>query len=135
MEVTRFTCADPAFLPQSFFSLNSTGADHGFSPPSFDSRVQIWPFTLSFTGANRGYLPPSFFSLNSTGADHGFLPPLLDSRVQIRPFCPVGFHGCCPRTAARARSAQGASQFAAGYAVVRLTHHSDDRPVHIMKTS
>ena len=28
------------------------------------------------------------------------------------------------RTAARARSAQGASQFAAGYAAVRLPHHS-----------
>ena len=39
------------------------------------------------------------------------------------------------RTAARARSVQGASQFAAGYAAVRLTHHSDDRPVRIMKTS
>ena len=39
------------------------------------------------------------------------------------------------RTAARARSAQGASQFAAGYAAVRLAHHSDGRPVHIMKTS
>ena len=39
------------------------------------------------------------------------------------------------RTAARARSAQGASQFAAGYAAVRLTHHSDDRPVHLTKTS
>ena len=50
-------------------------------------------------------------------------------------FAPVGFHGCCPRTAARARSAQGASQFAAGYAAVRVPHHSDGRPVHIMKTS
>ena len=70
-------------------------------------------------------------------------------RVQIVGFCPrrlihvcrsglsapVGFHGCCGRTAARARSAQGASQFAAGYAAVRLTHHSDDRPVHLTKTS
>ena len=63
-------------------------------------------------------------------------------RVQIRPFCPrrrpnrssrVQIMGFCPRrrplvlfrTAARARSAQGASQFAAGYAAVRLTHHSD----------
>ena len=39
------------------------------------------------------------------------------------------------RTAARARSAQGASQFAAGNAAVRVSHHSDDRPVHVMKTS
>ena len=31
------------------------------------------------------------------------------------------------RTAARARSAQGASQFAAGYAAVRLTRHGDVR--------
>ncbi len=38
------------------------------------------------------------------------------------------------RTAAKARSAQGASQFAAGYAAVRLTHHGDDRPVHLTKT-
>ena len=51
------------------------------------------------------------------------------------PSAPVGFHGGCPGTAARARSAQGASQFAACYAAVRLTHHSDVRPVHIMKTS
>ena len=73
-------------------------------------------------------------------------------RVQIRPFCPrrrpnrssrVQIMGFCPRrrplvlsrTAARARSAQGASQFAAGYAAVRLTHHSDVRPVHLTKTS
>ena len=39
------------------------------------------------------------------------------------------------RTASRARLAQGASQFAACYAAVRLPHHSDVRPVHIMKTS
>ena len=75
-----------------------------------------------------------------------------DSRGQIRPFCPrhhfislsrVQIMSFCPRrlscmlsrTAARARSAQGASQFAAGYAAVRFSHHSDDRPVHIMKTS
>ena len=58
-----------------------------------------------------------------------------DSRVQIRPFCPRRLSCMLSRTAARARSAQGASQFAAGYAAVRLTHHSEDRPVHIMKTS
>ncbi len=73
-------------------------------------------------------------------------------RVQIRPFCPrrrpnrssrVQIMGFCPRrrplvlfrTAARARSAQGASQFAAGYAAVRFPHHGDDSPVRIMKTS
>ena len=38
------------------------------------------------------------------------------------------------RTAARARSAQGASQFAAGYAAVRLTRHGDVRLVPIVKT-
>jgi len=32
------------------------------------------------------------------------------------------------RTEARARSAQGASQFAAGYAAARLYNHSDNRP-------
>ena len=57
------------------------------------------------------------------------------SRVQIRPVCPRQLSCMLSRTAARARSAQGASQFAAGHAAVRLTHHGDDRPVHIMKTS
>ena len=104
-----------------------TCADCVVSPP--------WPFTLFFTGANRGILPPWFFSFNSTGADCGFLPPSFDSRVQIRPFCPRRLSWMLSRTAARARSAQGASQFAAGHAAVRLTHHSEDRPVHIMKTS
>ena len=77
--------------------------------------------------------------------------PSLDSRVQIRPFCPrrcpnrssrVQIMGFCPRrrplvlfrTAARARSAQGASQFAAVYAAVRLPHHSDVRLVQLTKT-
>ena len=55
-------------------------------------------------------------------------------RVQIGPFCPRRLSWRLSRTAARARSAQGASQFAAGYAAVRLTHHSDDRPVHLTKT-
>ena len=72
-------------------------------------------------------------------------------RVQIRPFCPrrrpnrssrVQIMGFCPRrrplvlfrTAARARSAQGASQFAAVYAAVRLPHHSDVRLVQLTKT-
>ena len=72
-------------------------------------------------------------------------------RVQIRPFCPrrrpnrssrVQIMGFCPRrrplvlsrTAARARSAQGASQFAAVYAAVRLPHHSYVRLVQLTKT-
>ncbi len=58
-----------------------------------------------------------------------------DSRVQIGPFSPRRLSWMLSRTAARARSAQGASQFAACYAAVRLTHHGDDRPVRIMKTS
>ena len=37
---------------------------------------------------------------------------------------PSSFIDVVGRTAARARSAQGASQFAAGYAAVRLPHHS-----------
>ena len=56
------------------------------------------------------------------------------SRVQIGPFCPRRLSWRLSRTAARARSAQSASQFAAGYAAVRFTHHSDDRPVHLTKT-
>ena len=79
------------------------------------------------TCANQALLPPSALYFIVTGADYGFLPPSLDPRVQIRPFrprhpfislprvqivgfAPVGFNECCPRTAARARSAQGASQ-------------------------
>ena len=58
-----------------------------------------------------------------------------DSRVQIADFCPRRLSCMLSRTAARARSVQGASQFAAGYAAVRVPHHSDGRPVHIMKTS
>ena len=54
---------------------------------------------------------------------------------QIAGFCPRRLSCMLSLTAARARSAQGASQFAAGYAAVRVTHHSDGRPVHIMKTS
>lgn len=87
-----------------------TGADCVVSPP--------WPFTLFFTGTDRGFLLPS-----------------LDSRVQIWPFCPRRLSWMLSRTAARASSAQGASHFAAGHAAVRFTHHSDGRPVHIMKTS
>ena len=75
------TCANPAFLPPS-------------------------PFTLLFTGANHGFLPPSSFALLLTGADRGFLPPSFDSREQIRLFCPrrpshcssrVQIAGFCPR--------------------------------------
>ena len=76
---------------------------------------------LGHGGRLRGFVPVAFHIVL-----HG-----SESRVSAY----VAFHGCCPRTAARVRSAQGASQFAAGYAAVRFTHHSDDRPVHIMKTS
>ncbi len=71
--------------------------------------------TPRFTCANRGFLPPSSFTLNFTGADRGFLSPSLDSRVLIRPFCPRRPLLILSRTAARARSARGASQFAADY--------------------
>ena len=57
-----------------------------------------------------------------------------DSCVQIGPFSPRRLSWMLSLTAARAHLAQGASQFAAGYAAVRLTHHSDDRPVHLTKT-
>ena len=57
----------------------------------------------------------SHFTLNFTGADCGFLPPSFDSRVRIRLICPRRPSLMLSRTAARARSAQGASQFAAGY--------------------
>ena len=33
-DVPGFTCADPAFLSPSFFSLNATCADRWFLPPS-----------------------------------------------------------------------------------------------------
>ena len=69
-----------------------------------------------FTCADRGFLPPWSFTLNFTGADCGFLPPSFDSRVQIRPFCSRRPVLMLSRTATRARSARGASQFAAGYA-------------------
>ena len=68
-----------------------TCAHPAFLPPSFDSRVLIRPFC-----------PPSFFSLNSTCID----PACLPRRPSL----------ILSRTAARARSTQGASQFAAGYA-------------------
>ena len=90
-EAARFTCANQAFLPPS-------------------------PFTLNFTGANQAFLSPSPFTLNFTGANRGFLPPSLKHRVQIRPFCHRRPSLILSRTTARARSAQGASQFAAGYA-------------------
>ena len=44
------------------------------------------------------------------GANRGFLPPSLDSRVQILPFCPRRLSCMLSRTAARARSVQGALQ-------------------------
>ena len=91
VEIPRFTCANQAFLPPS-------------------------PFTLNFTGADCGFLPPSSFTLNSTGANRGFLPPSLKHRVQIRSFCHRRPSLILSRTTARARSAQGTSQFAAGYA-------------------
>ena len=56
-----------------------------------------------------------------TCADPAFLPP--SAFMYVVPNCGKG------------RSAQGASQFAAGYAAVRVPHHNDGRPVHIMKTS
>ena len=91
----------------------ATGAKSPLLPTSFDSRVQIRPFCTRQTIFER-------------------------RRVQIRPFCPrrlphcssrVQIVGFCPRrpslmlsrTAARARSAQGTSQFAAGHAAARLT--------------
>ena len=96
MEIPRFTCANQAFLPPS-------------------------PFTLNFTCANRGFLPPSSFTLNFTGADCVLLPSSLKHRVQIRPFCHRRPSLILSRTTARARSAQGTSQFAAGYAATRAT--------------
>ena len=42
--VLQVTGANPAFLHTSPFALLFTGANHGFLPPSLDSRVQIRPF-------------------------------------------------------------------------------------------
>ena len=103
------------FAPVGFSHSSSRCSSHSFS------RVRIVGFApvVGFTCADPAFLPPSAFSLIFTCADLAFLPPSL----------------MLSRTAARARSAQGASQFAACYAAVRFTHHSDGRPVHIMKTS
>ena len=72
--------------------------------------------------------------LNCHGADRGFLPPSLDSRVQIRPFClrrpSLILTRTAARTVARARSAQGSSQFAAGYAAVRCAASPDSSCSH-----
>ena len=70
---------------------------------------------VGFTCADPAILPPSPFTLNFTGADCGLLPPSYDSRVQIRLFCPRCPSLMLSRTAARARSSRGDSQFAAGY--------------------
>ena len=51
----------------------------------------------------------------ATGAKSPLLPTSIDSRVQIRPFCTRRSSLMLSRTAARTRSARGASQFASGY--------------------
>ena len=96
----------------------ATEAKSTLLPTSLDSRVQIRPFCTrqSISELSRGQIV-------------GSCPPSLDSRVQFQPFCP------CPpslilsrtaaRTVARARSAQGSSQFAAGYAAVRRAASPD----------
>ena len=61
--VLQATCAEPALLPPSPFTLLFTGANRGFLPPSLNSRVQIQPFCPRH---------PSHCSL----------------RVQIAGFCP-----------------------------------------------
>gem|GEM_PF-6998194 len=85
-----------------------------------------------------GLFAPVVLHIELHGCRSGlFIPviPLFHCRVcKSWVSAPVGFHGGCPGTAARARLAQSASQFAAGYAAVRFTHHSDGRPVHLTKT-
>ena len=64
MEVPRFMCADPAFLPPSSLYFITTGANQAFSPPSLDSRVQI-----------RLFCPVDF---------HGGCPELRQGPAQLR---------------------------------------------------
>ena len=90
--------------PRGLFFLHvfaaATGAKSTLLPTSLDSRVQIRPFCTRHAVFER-------------------------SRVQIRPFCPCRPSLILTRTVARARSAQGVSQFAAGYAAVRRTASPD----------
>ena len=105
------------FCPRRWIHVCKSGLS---APVAFHIELHVCKSWVSapvvgFTCANPAFLPPSSFTLNFTGADRGFLPPSLDSRVQIRPFCPRRPSLILSRTAARAHSAQGASQFAAGY--------------------
>ena len=94
----------------------ATEAKSTLLPTSLDSRVQIRPFCTRQ-------------SISELSRDRGFLPPSLDSCVLIRPFCPCRPSLILSRTAARAaakaRSAQVVSQFAAGYAAVRRAASPD----------
>ena len=83
--VPRFSCANLALLPPSSFHFIVTGADHGFSPPSLDPRVQIRPFCPRHP----------FISLPRVQIV-GFCPRRLILVCKITPFAPVGLHGCCP---------------------------------------
>ena len=99
-------------------------------PASDDALVALRSefFALLCATVPNSDVPYGLFFLHVFAAATGWtksplLPTSLDSRVQIRPFCPRRPSLILSRTAARtvaiARSAQGASQFAAGYASVR----------------
>ena len=101
-DVPRFTCANPALLPPSSLYFIATGADHGFSPPSFDSRVQIRPFRPRhpFISLSRvqimGFRPRGWILVCRSGLS---APVLLLIELHVcrsRIFAPVGFHGGCP---------------------------------------
>ena len=73
------------FLLPWFFTLNFTGANRGFLPPSLDSRVQIRPFC-----------PRRLIQVCKSGL---FAPVVLLIELhgcRSRVLAPVAFHGCCP---------------------------------------
>ena len=79
--------------------------------------------------APRGLCVLHVFAAATGWAKSTLLPTSLDSRVQIRPFCPrrpsLILSRTAARTASKACSAQGASQFAVGYAAVRRAASHD----------
>ena len=102
MEVPRSTCAGQAFLPPSSLYFIATGADHGFSPPSFDSRVQIRPFRPRhpFISLSRvqimGFRPRRLIRVCKSGLSAPVVLLIELHGCRLRGFAPVGFHGCCP---------------------------------------